>query len=65
MKACRVCKAIVRGKKEGKEPLKCWNCGSTDLTKHFSGIIIILSEDSLIAKKLDLKPGEWAVEIND
>ncbi|NPA22168.1 MAG: hypothetical protein GXN92_01140 [Candidatus Micrarchaeota archaeon] len=62
MRACRNCKAIVYGEGKG---LKCWNCGSTDLTKHFSGIIIILSEDSVIAQKLGLKPGEWAVEIND
>lgn len=59
MKACRTCKAIVYGK-------TCEICGTSNLTKKFSGLIIILdNNNSLIAKKLNLGIGEWAAQIDE
>lgn len=59
MKACRECKAIVYDN-------ICPVCNSKNLTKKFSGMILIINqENSLIAKKLNLKNGEWAATIDD
>ncbi|MEM0356543.1 MAG: transcription elongation factor subunit Spt4 [Candidatus Anstonellales archaeon] len=59
MKACKNCKAIVYEK-------KCHVCGSTNLAKKFSGLIIILDEqNSIISRKLNLKQGEWAAQIDE
>ena len=57
-KACRNCKRIVTGN-------VCDNCGSTNLTTNFSGLIIILDpERSEIAKELGMrKPGPYAVRV--
>ena len=43
----------------------CDNCGSTNLTTNFSGLIIILDpERSEIAKELGMrKPGPYAVRV--
>lgn len=59
MRACKNCKAIVYDK-------KCHVCGSMNLAKKFSGLIIIIDEqNSMIAKKLNLKHGEWAAQIDE
>jgi DNA-directed RNA polymerase subunit E" len=57
-KACRECKRIVTGN-------KCDNCGSTNLTLHFSGLIVVVSpEHSEVAKLLGItKPGRYALKV--
>lgn len=57
-RACRNCRAIVTGN-------KCENCGSTNLTSTFSGIIIMINpESSEIAKLLGIeKPGKYAIRV--
>lgn len=58
-KACRNCKRIiVKGN-------ACDNCGSSNLTTNFSGLIIIIDpEHSQIAKELGMrKPGPYAVRV--
>lgn len=57
-KACKICKTIY----EGTE--KCPKCGSKDFTDSFKGRIIVLnSEKSEIAKKLNIKEkGNFAVK---
>ena len=42
----------------------CENCGSTNLTVNFSGLIIIFDEErSEIAKELGLKKGAYAIRV--
>lgn len=57
-KACRDCGKIVTGN-------KCDNCGSTNLTTQFSGMIaVIRPEDSEVAKLLGIKkPGRYAIKV--
>lgn len=57
-KACRECRRIVTGN-------KCDNCGSTNLTVQFSGVIaVVRPEDSEVAKLLGItKPGRYALKI--
>lgn len=57
-KACRNCKRIVSGN-------VCDNCGSSNLTTNFSGLIIILNpENSEIAREMGFrKPGAYAVKV--
>ena len=48
-KACMNCRRIITGN-------ECDNCGSTNLTTNYSGLIIIIDpEKSEIAKELGLK----------
>lgn len=56
-KACKNCKKIYEGD-------KCPECGSTEHTESFKGQVIILnSEESQIAKKMNLKgKGTYAVK---
>ncbi len=56
-KACMNCKKIVTGS-------ECDNCGSTNLTINFSGLIIIIDpEKSELAKELKLnKSGAYATK---
>ncbi|MDJ0274227.1 MAG: DNA-directed RNA polymerase subunit E'' [Aigarchaeota archaeon] len=44
---------------------RCWNCGSTNLSNSFSGLIVVLvPEESEIAKLLNIaKPGRYAVKV--
>jgi len=57
-KACRECKRVVTGS-------KCDNCGSVNLSSHFSGIVIILNpESSQLASMLGIeKPGKYALKV--
>ncbi|MEN3048209.1 MAG: transcription elongation factor subunit Spt4 [Candidatus Caldarchaeales archaeon] len=57
-RACRVCKAITSEE-------RCWNCGSTDLSASYSGLVVMLvPEDSEIARALGItKPGKYAVRV--
>ena len=57
-RACRNCKMITTKS-------KCENCGSTNLTTNFSGLIVIIDpERSEIAKELGFKKkGSYAVRV--
>ncbi|MCL7384096.1 MAG: DNA-directed RNA polymerase, subunit E'' [Thaumarchaeota archaeon] len=56
-KACMNCRRITTGN-------ECDNCGSTNLTTNYSGLIIIIDpEKSEIARELGLKkPGAYATK---
>ncbi len=56
-KACKICNTIHTGE-------KCPKCGSSESTESFKGRIIVLdSEKSEIAKKLNLKgKGNFAIK---
>ena len=57
-KACKICRAIFSG-------AKCPKCGSEEGRDTFKGKIIVLnSEQSEIAKKLNIKEkGEYAIRV--
>ncbi|MCD6235429.1 MAG: DNA-directed RNA polymerase, subunit E'' [Thaumarchaeota archaeon] len=57
-RACRNCKMMTTKS-------KCENCGSTNLTANFSGLIVIIDpERSEIAKELGFKKkGSYAVRV--
>lgn len=62
--ACRKCKLIFQvQKREG--PIKCPNCGSTDISDDWSGLVIVFDpEHSDVAKKLGItKPGRYAIKV--
>ncbi|HDD43004.1 MAG TPA: DNA-directed RNA polymerase, subunit E'' [Nitrososphaeria archaeon] len=58
-RACRDCKFITTSKN------KCENCGSTNLTQNFSGMLIVIDEEkSEIAKELGIrKKGAYAIRV--
>ncbi|RLE67911.1 MAG: DNA-binding protein [Thermoprotei archaeon] len=59
LKACRKCKYLVSSNEK-----VCPNCGSRDFSEDWSGMIIILSQESYVAKKLNLKkPGKYAITV--
>lgn len=57
-RACRECRAITTGD-------RCWNCGSTNLSNAYSGLIVVLvPEESELAKLLNItKPGRYAIKV--
>ena len=57
-RACRECKFITMKN-------RCENCGSTNLTQNFSGMIIIIDEEkSEIARELGIKKkGSYAIRV--
>ncbi|MDT7877968.1 MAG: transcription elongation factor subunit Spt4 [Candidatus Caldarchaeales archaeon] len=57
-RACRNCRSLVAGN-------KCDNCGSTNLTSSYSGLLILISPgNSEIAKLLGIeRPGRYALKI--
>lgn len=57
-RACRNCRRIVTGN-------VCDNCGSTNLTENYQGLLIIINpERSKIAEVLNAKkPGYYAVKV--
>lgn len=57
-RACRNCRAIVTGN-------RCDNCGSSNLTSTYSGLVILIHpEFSEIAKLLGIeKPGKYAIKV--
>ena len=59
-KACRSCSMVVR-----EDEARCPNCGSSDFTDDWSGLIIVIRpEESCIAKRLNItKPGMYAIEV--
>ncbi len=58
-RACRNCRALVSGN-------KCENCGSTNLTSSYSGLLILVSPgNSEIAKLLGIeKPGRYVLKFD-
>ena len=57
-KACRTCHIIVSGKSQ------CPNCKTYTLSPSYTGEVIIRSEDSQIAKRLNLsKKGKYALRV--
>jgi DNA-directed RNA polymerase subunit E" len=59
LRACRDCKFITTSRD------RCENCGSTNLTQSFYGMIIILDEErSEIARDLGIrKKGAYAIRV--
>ncbi len=58
-KACRDCGAL-----NSREASICSNCGSSNLLENWEGMIIILSEDSILASKLGInKPIAKAIRV--
>ena len=58
-KACKNCKRLVPS-----EASKCPYCGSSNLTKEWSGMAIIFSNDSILIDKLGLtSPGDYAIKV--
>ena len=57
--ACRKCKTIASGR-------ICHNCGSTDLSTEWSGLIVLSEPDkSIIAKQLEFtKSGKYAIKVS-
>jgi DNA-directed RNA polymerase subunit E" len=57
--ACRKCKSLASGK-------ICPTCNSTDLSKDWAGLIIILDpEKSEVAKSLNIsKSGKYALRVS-
>jgi len=60
LKACRKCGALVT-----LDTRVCPNCGSTEFTENWEGMIIIeYPELSLLAKELNIdKPGIFAIKV--
>lgn len=59
LRACRDCRHITASRD------RCENCGSTNLTQAFSGMVIILDEErSEIARELGIrKKGAYAIRV--
>ena len=57
-RACRNCRRIVTGN-------VCDNCGSTNLTQNYQGLVIVIDpERSKIAEVLNVKkPGYYAIKV--
>ncbi len=60
LKACRQCRALVEIDEE-----KCPVCGSTQFTKFWRGMVVIVDpEKSEVAKIMGIKyPGRYAIAI--
>ena len=58
-KVCTKCKAVNENKAQS-----CWNCGGTIFTSRWDGMIIIISEDSLVLDMIGAdKVGYYAVKV--
>ena len=58
-KACKTCKRLVKGN-------VCPACKSTDLTKNWKGILVIIDPNSEIAKEAGISaPGKYAVRVKE
>ncbi|MBD3230862.1 MAG: DNA-directed RNA polymerase subunit E'' [Candidatus Lokiarchaeota archaeon] len=57
-KACRICRHIE------EDSNQCSKCKSFNLSSEFSGFVIIIDPESMIAKKLQIKePGKYALKV--
>ena len=67
--ACLRCRFLVvrprETKSEEKKEVRCPNCGSTELTENWEGMIILLKADSELIKHVEYLtgPGRYAVEV--
>ncbi|MEB3773726.1 MAG: DNA-directed RNA polymerase, subunit E'' [Desulfurococcales archaeon] len=60
LKACRNCGALVP-----RDVNVCPVCGGTSFTEAWEGMIVILDESSLLARKLGIsKPGMYALKVS-
>lgn len=56
-KACKTCRRIVKGN-------LCPVCKSSDVTKNWKGLIVVINPDSEIAKEAGITaPGKYAVRV--
>ena len=56
-KACRVCRRLVKGN-------VCPADKSTDLTRNFKGILVVVNVDSQLAKEAGITaPGKYAIKV--
>lgn len=56
-KACKLCRRIVKGN-------ICPACKTTELSKNWKGVLIVLDPQSEIAKKAGISaPGRYAVTV--
>ncbi|MDD5416439.1 MAG: DNA-directed RNA polymerase subunit E'' [Candidatus Aenigmarchaeota archaeon] len=56
-KACKLCRRIVKGN-------ICPVCKTTELSKNWKGVLIVIETDSEIAKKAGITaPGRYAVTV--
>lgn len=56
-KACKTCRRLVKGN-------LCPVCKSSDLTKNWKGVLLVVDADSEIAKKAGVTaPGKYAVRV--
>lgn len=57
MEACRQCRRLTEGD-------VCPGCGSDDLSDDWAGLVIIIDEDSMIAKQMSgAKEGKYALKV--
>lgn len=56
-KACRLCRRIIKGN-------ICPACKSSDLSKNWKGILVVVSPESEIAKEAGITaPGRYAIRV--
>lgn len=56
-KACKICRRIVKGN-------ICPACKTSELTKGWKGVVIIMNADSEIAREAGITaPGRYAIKI--
>ncbi|MBU3896469.1 MAG: DNA-directed RNA polymerase subunit E'' [Nanoarchaeota archaeon] len=56
-KACRLCRRIVKGN-------ICPACKTTELSKNWKGVLVVLDAESEIAKKAGITaPGRYAITV--
>lgn len=54
-KACKICRRIIKGN-------ICPACKTSDVTRNWKGILVVMSSDSEIAKEAGITaPGKYAV----
>jgi len=59
-KACRKCRRLVPSDAD-----KCPRCGSTDLSRDWSGMVLIISKESEVAKRLEIEEeGRYALKVH-
>ncbi len=55
--ACRICRRLVKGS-------MCLVCKSTDLTKNWKGILVVLDGSSEVAKEVGITaPGRYGIKV--
>ncbi|HLC51497.1 MAG TPA: transcription elongation factor subunit Spt4 [archaeon] len=58
-KACKICRRLVKGN-------ICPACKTTDLSRKWKGVLVVLSSDSEIAKEAGITaPGKYAISVKE